>query len=246
MVSSDEEQVPIKGGGKVKLVIIAVLAIGLFAAGILFRDTIRGWMDSFQAWVESIGVWGPLAVIAAYIVACVFFISGAALTLVAGAIFGVVKGAIIVSIGSTLGAAVAFLVGRFFAREMVEKKVEANEKFQVIDRAVEKKGFKIVFLTRLSPVFPFVLQNYAYGLTAVRFWPYVLASWVGMLPGTVMFVYLGDVGRKAAETTTGAASVGQTVLQVVGLVATIAVVVVVTRIAKKALAEKTELNQEEV
>jgi len=127
-----------------------------------------------------------------YIAACVFFIPGALLTLGAGAIFGVIKGSILVSIASTLGAGLAFLVGRYFARDWVSKKIEGNEKFAAIDGAVANEGWKIVGLTRLSPVFPFNLLNYAFGLTSVAFKDYFLASWIGMMPGTVMYVYVGS------------------------------------------------------
>lgn len=187
-------------------------------------------------WVEQLGPTGPAIFILLYIAACVLFIPGSALTLGAGAIFGVVRGSIIVSIGSTLGATAAFLVGRYVARDWVARKIEKNEKFKAIDQAVGAEGWKIVGLTRLSPVFPFSLLNYAYGLTKVSLRDYVLASWIGMMPGTVMYVYLGSLARLGVETQN--ATTAQTVLKIVGLLATVVVTVYVTRIAKRALARR--------
>jgi uncharacterized membrane protein YdjX (TVP38/TMEM64 family) len=192
-------------------------------------------------WVEQLGPTGPALFILLYIAACVLFIPGSALTLGAGAIFGVVRGSIIVSVASTLGATAAFLVGRYFARDWIARKIEKNEKFAAIDQAVGREGWKIVGLTRLSPAFPFSLLNYAYGLTKVSFRDYVLASWIGMMPGTIMYVYLGSLARlgvDAQQTTTA-----QTVLKIVGLLATIAVTVYVTKIARAALARRVPVAE---
>ena len=165
----------------------------------------------------------------------VFFIPGSALTLGAGTLFGVAWGSVYVSIGSTLGATAAFLVGRYLARGFVAKKIEGNERFATIDRAVSEEGWKIVGLTRLSPVFPFSLLNYAFGLTNVKLSHYVLASWIGMMPGTVMYVYLGSIAGAAGQEKTPA----QWALYAVGLVATIAVTVFITKVARRALAKRT-------
>ncbi len=192
-------------------------------------------------WVEQLGPTGPALFILLYIAACVLFIPGSALTLGAGAIFGVVRGSIIVSVASTLGATAAFLVGRYFARDWIARKIEKNEKFAAIDQAVGREGWKIVGLTRLSPAFPFSLLNYAYGLTKVSLRDYVLASWIGMMPGTILYVYLGSLARLGvdAQQTTPA----QTVLKIVGLVATIAVTVYVTKIARAALARRVPVAE---
>jgi len=150
-------------------------------------------------------------------------------------LFGVAWGSVYVSIGATLGATAAFLVGRYFARAWVTAKIEGSEKFAAIDRAVGDEGWKIVGLTRLSPVFPFTLLNYAFGLTRVRLRDYVLASWIGMLPGTVMYVYLGSLARAGAHQRTP----GEWALYALGLAATVAVTVIITRIARRALAKRT-------
>ncbi len=190
------------------------------------------------AWIDQVGPVGMAVFVVVYVVATVFFLPGSPLTLGAGAIFGLLRGAILVSLASTLGAAMAFIVGRYLARDWVARKIEKNAKFSAIDGAVGREGWKIVLLTRLSPIFPFNLLNYAYGLTNVKLGHYVLASWIGMMPGTVMYVYLGSLARLGAEvqeTTTG-----EIVLRIVGLIATIAVTVYITRIAKRALKEKVE------
>jgi len=185
-------------------------------------------------------------VAAVYIPACVLLIPGSLITLGAGSIFGILTGTVAVSIGSTLGACAAFLVGRTLARGWVEDKVAGNPRFRAIDQAVAEQGRKIVFLTRLSPVFPFTLLNYAFGLTKISFWDYALASWIGMMPGTVMYVYLGSAVKELADLASGTVqrSPVQNVLFFVGLVATVVVTVFVTRLARKALAQAAPAVEE--
>ncbi len=214
----------------------ALLVAGFVPAA---RNSIADLLGELLEWTQGLGVWGPVAVAAFYVVACVFALPGSVLTLGAGLLFGVVKGTITVSIGSTLGACAAFIVGRSLARKWVEQKVSARGKFAAIDEAVGRQGFKVVLLTRLSPIFPFNLLNYGYGLTKVPFWKYALASWIGMLPGTVMYVYLGSATGSLAKIVGGEAK-GGTAQQVFfwsGLAFAIVVAIVITRIARKALAQ---------
>jgi len=187
-------------------------------------------------WVGRLGPWGPAIFIALYVAATVLLIPGSVLTLGAGAVFGLLRGTLIVSVASTLAATAAFLVGRYLARAAVARRIAGNEKFAAIDRAVAAEGWKMVFLTRLSPVFPFTFLNYAFGLTQVKLGHYVLASWIGMLPGTVMYVYLGSLAQAASGER--ARTVGEWILYGVGLSATVGVTVFVTRIARKALSQK--------
>ena len=214
---------------------IAVLAAALIAAFFLFdvRALLREGLDA----IARLGPWGPVIFIAIYIVATVFFLPGSVLTLGAGAVFGVALGSVYVSVASTLGATAAFLVGRYLARDWVAKKIEGNVSFAAIDRAVAAEGWKIVGLTRLSPAFPFSLLNYAFGLTRVSLRDYVLASWIGMMPGTVMYVYVGSLARAAGDRSRTA---GEWTLYGVGLAATIAVTIFVTRLARAALAKRTQ------
>lgn len=195
-------------------------------------------------WINSQGIIGVLVFIGLYAIATVAFVPGSVLTLGAGVIFGLVFGSIYVFFGATLGATLAFIIGRYFSRDWVAKKIEGNEKFAAIDRAVSKEGFKIVLLTRLSPAFPFILLNYAYGLTGVTLKDYVLGS-VGMIPGTIMYVYLGSLAGELARigidssASNPNAEIAQWVLRIVGFIATVAVTVYVTKIAQKALNEET-------
>ena len=191
-------------------------------------------------WVESIGYIGGIAFIGIYIIATVAFLPGSILTLGAGVVFGVVFGSIYVFIGATIGAIAAFLVGRYLARDWISAKIAGNQKFAAIDKAVAHEGFKIVLLTRLSPLFPFNLLNYAFGITGVSLKDYALAS-IGMLPGTVMYVYIGslagDIARVGGENQPTNPTV-QWIIRIVGFIATVAVTIYVTRIARKALEEK--------
>lgn len=220
---------------RLKLIVFAVVVLGLVSAAFLLP--VKDWLIKALEWTEGLGTWGPVVVAAFYVVACIFFLPGSVITLGAGLLFGVLVGTITVSIGSTLGACAAFLVGRTVARDWVSGRVAKNEKFSAIDNAVGEQGLKIVLLTRLSPVFPFNLLNYAYGLTKIPFWQYAIASWVGMLPGTVMYVYFGAGLRSFAELAAGEVEGGpaQRIFFWFGLVATIVVTVFVTRIAQKAL-----------
>jgi uncharacterized membrane protein YdjX (TVP38/TMEM64 family) len=191
-------------------------------------------------WVASLGLVGGIAFIGIYIAATVAFLPGSILTLGAGVVFGVLLGSVYVFIGATLGAIAAFLVGRYLAREWVSHKIEGNPKFAAIDQAVAREGFKIVLLTRLSPVFPFNLLNYIFGITGVSLKDYALGA-VGMIPGTVMYVYIGslvgDLARIGSENQPTNPTV-QWLIRIIGFIATVAVTVYVTRLARQALAEK--------
>jgi len=193
-------------------------------------------------WISGLGVWGPLIFMIIYVLACVFFLPGSILTLGAGVVFGLIEGTVIVSLSSTLGATAAFLVGRYIARDWVAKKIEGNPAFKTIDDAVAKEGWKIVGLTRLSPVFPFNLLNYAYGLTKVSLRDYFFASWIGMLPGTVMYVYIGSLVGDLARLSAGGRTrtTAEWALYIIGFAATIIVTIYVTRIARSALNKKEQ------
>lgn len=222
---------------KVKYGLLALALIGLFVAARMLP--LRDWLEVFNAWVKELGVVGMVVFALVYAIAAVLMIPGSVLTLAGGAAFGLLPGFLTVIHGATLGAALAFLVSRFVARQSVENWVKGKPRFNEIDKAVAREGWKIVALTRLSPVFPFNFQNYAYGLTNVDFWHYTLATWIGMIPGTFLYVYLGTLGRTGLEAASGAerAETLELVLQVVGLVATLVVTVFVTRMARKALRE---------
>ena len=219
---------------------IAVIVIGLVVLALLGRQA-GGYIPQFARWVNGLGVWGPVVFIIGYALAAVAFVPGSLLTLAAGAIFGLTRGVVYVFIAATLGSAAAFLVSRYLARAAVERRLARNPRFAAIDRAVGAQGRKIVFLLRLSPVFPFNLLNYGLGLTQVRFADYVLAS-IGMIPGTLLYVYYGKLVGDVAALAGGAApekGAGYYAVLVLGLVATIVVTTLVTRVARRALKEAT-------
>jgi uncharacterized membrane protein YdjX (TVP38/TMEM64 family) len=218
-----------------KAVIFAIIIVGVIT-GTIFLP-VKDWLIKGLEWTQDLGIWGPVFVAVFYIVACVLLLPGSILTLGAGFLFQVFKGTITVSVGSTLGACAAFLVGRTIARNWIAAKVSKNDKFAAIDEAVAQQGFKIVLLTRLSPVFPFNMLNYAFGLTKISFWKYALGSWIGMLPGTVMYVYFGAGLRSLADVAAGQVEKGTAgkLFFWLGLVATIIVTVFVTRVARNAL-----------
>lgn len=199
------------------------------------------WIAEFQAVIKGLGFWGPLLYGMFYAVAVVLLIPGSVLTLAGGAVFGLLQGTIIVSLAATTGAALAFLIARHFVRDKVQTRIRNSPKLQAVDEAIGKEGWKIVALLRLSPAVPFTLQNYLYGVTAIAFWPCVLTSWIAMLPGTFMYVYLGSLGSKAlaAKETSGS----EWVFRGVGLLATVIVTVYITRLARKAMRESVPLTK---
>ncbi|EAW39060.1 TVP38/TMEM64 family protein [Lyngbya sp. PCC 8106] len=229
------------GIGVTMLVILAAKLFNLSDSFASIQDYLRETLD----WIANLGYWGPVAFIVVYILATVLFLPGSILTLGGGAIFGVFSGSIYVSIGSVAGATCAFLVGRYLARGWVAKKIAGNQKFKAIDEAVAREGWKIVGLTRLSPIFPFNLLNYSFGLTKVSLRDYVVASWIGMIPGTIMYVYIGSLAGELATLALEERSktTGEWILYGVGLVATVAVTVYVTKIARQALNEKISEKQ---
>ena len=226
-------------------IVVAVLLLAAILTGFTIFP-VKDYLARLLQATESVGPWGPVLLAGAFVVACVLFVPGSIITLGAGFLFGIVRGTIAVSVGSVLGATAAFLIGRTLLRGWIEKRIAAYPRFQAIDRAVGREGFKIVFLVRLSPVFPFNLLNYALGLTNVRLWQYVLASWIGMLPGTLMYVYLGSALKSLADVAAGAPKGGtpQTAFFVAGLVMTVIATVVVTRVARRALSEAVAANSQ--
>ena len=149
-------------------------------------------LGELRDWIGGLGSWGPLVFILIYIVAVIAAIPGSALTIAAGALFGSLFGVIWVSIAATLGASLAFLIARYLARDTVVNWLSRNDRFRRLDQLTEVHGAAIVALTRLVPLFPFNLLNYGFGLTRVKFWTYVLWSWLCMLPGTILYVVGAD------------------------------------------------------
>jgi len=222
-----------------KLIIILAIVALLFS--LKFFLPIDEWLEQLSKWIESLGFWGPIVYIGIYIVVSVLLLPASALTLASGVIFPLGWAIVYTVIGANLAANIAFLIGRYKARDQIEAKIQGNKRFAAIDNAVAKDGWKIVALTRLVPVFPFTLLNYAYGLTKVKWSAYAIATFFAMLPGTAMYVYLGAAGRAAAE---GAEKTPtEKVFFVIGLLAIIAVTVYITRLAKRILDDKTDISE---
>ena len=222
------------------------LLAGLAAAAALIAlgRQLGGYVPQFAAWVDGLGFWGPAVFVLGYAAATLAFVPGSLLTMAAGAIFGLAKGTVLVFFGATTGATFSFLVARYLARGSIEKRLAHRPRFRAIDRAVARQGLKIVFLVRLSPVFPYNLLNYGLGLTRVKLLHYVLAC-TGMIPGTFLYVYYGKALGSLAAVASGAAperGTGQWVMLGIGLAATVAVTAFVTRIARRALAEEVDVE----
>ncbi|GAC1468981.1 MAG: hypothetical protein NVSMB9_12250 [Isosphaeraceae bacterium] len=229
----------------IRLVSLVVIGVSLLLIG--RRIPVAILALALEGWVHGLGAWGPLVFGSVYVVAVVAMMPASVLTLVGAGLFGPVVAMIMVSLASTTGAALAFLIARHLARDLVAERVGRSPRFEAIDRAIGKEGWKIVALLRLSPAVPFNLQNYLYGLTRIKFWPCVLTSWVAMLPGTLLYVSLGYAGRAGLDAAIGGRtrSPAEWAFLGVGLVATVAVTVYVTRLARKALASVSPIDREE-
>ena len=223
--------------GVLRIMLFGVIVAAMLVSVILLP--VKAYVATGLQWAHGLGFWGPLFVAAFYVPAAVLFLPGSVITLGAGFLFGVPIGFVTVLVGANLGAWAAFLVARSIAGNWVEQKVKGNPKFLAIDRALGREGFKIVLLLRLSPVFPFDLLNYALGITKVSFRNFALASAIGMVPGTLMYVYFGSAARSLTDVATGKVEgglAGQAFFWV-GLIMTIVVALFVTRLARKSLKE---------
>ena len=223
---------------------LVIALIGLVIAA--FTLPIADWVAAFFAWVQANPTIAWAVFIAFYVAAVVLMLPGSLLTLGAGYLFGLGYGFVIVSLASTVGATCAFLVGRFFARDWVAEKLGAMPRFAALDRAVGERGALVVLLTRLSPAFPFTLLNYALGLTRVPLKTYVFVSWLGMMPGTLLYVYLGSIAQNLTALFSGELTespVGN-ILLYLGLAATLALTILITRFASGALDQQLQTSDE--
>jgi uncharacterized membrane protein YdjX (TVP38/TMEM64 family) len=229
----------IAGGVRVILALVILVCLLL----IMRQLPVEQGIAALRGWIEGLGLLGPIVYGAIYVVASLFLVPGLILTITAGALFGLLGGGLTVSVASTTAAGLALLISRYLARKRIEQLAQNNTKFRAMDAAVTQGGWKIVAMLRLSPAVPFNLQNYFYGLTRIRFWPCVLTSWIAMMPGTFLYVYVGHLGAEsieAAAADNASLNVGKWVLLGVGLLATVGVTVYITKLAKKALAEHSK------
>lgn len=215
-----------------KLIGFALILVVLAFISAVFP--VRDFVSAFSGWIKELGPVGIALFIVVYAIATVLLVPGWILTITAGLLFGIVAGTAIALSGATLGAGLAFLVARHLVRDTVQKLAKSNLRFDAIDRAIGENGWKIVGLLRLSPLIPFSISNYLYGITAIRFWPYLLVSTIGMMPGALLYAYLGAVD-KASLDAKAPPTIWQHGLLGVGLVATIAVTILAGRIARSAL-----------
>jgi uncharacterized membrane protein YdjX (TVP38/TMEM64 family) len=227
----NERGVPDSPGKDIwKLVLFAAVVLSLIVLARVFG--LGGRLQELRDWIESMGPAGMAVFVGLYIIAVVAAVPGLPISIAGAAIFGALKGVILVSIGSTLGASLAFLIARYLARDAVNRWLSGSEKFQRLDGLTQKHGAVIVAITRLVPLFPFNLLNYGFGLTRVPFLTYVFWSWLCMLPGTIVYLVGTDAILSAATT-------GEVPWIVVAVfVAALAVVLAAVRFAGGRLKEK--------
>jgi len=210
--------------------LLGVAMVGLIVLGFLLP--IREWLEASRSTFEGLGFLGGVLFVLGYALATVLMVPGSVSTIAAGLIFGLAGGFAVALLGASIGSTLAFLIARYVARKPLSARLEKHPKFKAVDAAVEELGYKIVLLLRMSPLVPFNLQNYLFGVTKVGLASFVGASLVGMAPGTFLYVYLGSIGAKAGE---GGEGPWKWIFYCVGLIATIVVTVVVSRKAKQAL-----------
>jgi uncharacterized membrane protein YdjX (TVP38/TMEM64 family)/rhodanese-related sulfurtransferase len=198
----------------IRWILFTVLIAGIVAA-VVFRDYLDA--SALQQWMQGAGAAGPIVFMFVYALATVLFLPGSVLTLAGGALFGPVFGTLYNLTGATMGATLAFLVARYLASEWVERKT--GGRLKQLKEGVEGEGWRFVAFVRLVPLFPFNLLNYALGLTRIKFWHYVIASYICMLPGAMAYTYLGYAGSEAIAGNEGLIQKG---LLALALLATVA------------------------
>ena len=213
------------------LLVLIVVALLILSAVLPVKD----WIRAFINWVQELGPIGVVVFVVAYALATVLFLPGWIFTVGAGLVYGIVGGTLVALTGAVIGATLAFIVARYLVRKNIEEYTKKNARFKAIDEAIGKNGWKIIGLLRLSPLIPFNLSNYFYGITSVSLKAYVAVSAIGMIPGTLLYAYLGAIGKAGISGEKTQHSGAQYILLGVGLVATIAVTILVSRIAKNAL-----------
>jgi uncharacterized membrane protein YdjX (TVP38/TMEM64 family) len=233
---------------RLKLILLAgfVVTLVIVASRFNLADRISDLIQGACNWVKHFGGSAPLVFMALFNLGTLLFVPGSVLTLKGGVLFGMVWGSIYVLLAAIVGATLTFWLGRYCCRDWVYRKIQAHPRFQLIDAAIADEGWKIVLLTRLSPVFPFNLTNYAFGMTQISLKDYILGS-LGILPGTVMYTYLGTIVGEL-----GMSEIPQHLtspemqfmhwgIRLMGIAATIGITVYLTQISQRALTKRTEL-----
>ena len=220
--------------GHMKWIILAAL-VALFAAAYVYLP-ISEWLTAFQDWVQGFGALGWAIFIAVYAITSFVLIPGSILTLGAGVAYGLWAFPLVVA-GAVLASAMSFLAARYVFHDRVQEKVAQYPRFKAVNEAIRDEGWKVVLLLRLSPALPFSLQNWFLGLMPVGFWPAQIATLFGIMPGTLLYIWIASLGGEAAAGGAADASLLRYVVLGVGLLATLVVTVVVTRKAQQKLKE---------
>lgn len=221
------------------LLLLTIVALFILLLSVL---PVKDWFISLKGWLITLGPWATPMFIAIYVLATIVGLPSAILMLVAGTLFGLLRGAVYVSVADILGASACFLLGRTVARKQIKKWIAKNPRYVQLDRALARKGWKILFLTRLSPIIPSNILNYGFSLTKVKFWQYFFFSWLGMLPVIFLYVYIGSFG--AALAGRGSSTTGHLALQIGGLLATVGATFYTTRLVKNTLSQQEESPKE--
>lgn len=228
--------------------VVALLFFLVFLS-LLYSLPIDQYLKDFLLWVkEDLGLWGPVVLAIAYIPLTVLAVPASVLTLGGGYLFGLPLGFVADSAGATIGATAAFLLGRTIAKTYVMSKLKNYPKFQAVAIAIQKSGFKIVLLLRLVPLLPFNMLNYLLSVTPVNLGAYILATWLGMMPITFAFVYVGTTLKDLSDVTHdwNEVSAARLVLIGLGLIVSVVLITSIMRIAKasldKALAENADIE----
>lgn len=220
--------------------------LGLILAAFAFP--LADQIEALKQWIGGHGIFTPLIFTLVYIITTLLLFPGWMLTVVAGAVFGPVRGTLIVSLAATTGSASAFVVARYLARDLVVTSLRRYPRIAAVHRAIGRGGWKVVILLRLSPAVPYNMQNYLYGVTSIGFWPCILATWVAMMPATFLYCYLGYVGLSGLELIgqqdQGSAA-GPWALRAVGLGATIAAIVYIAQLARRTVREASLIGPDD-
>ena len=196
------------------------------------------WWPLVMNYIHDLGPIGYALFILLHIVATVCLVPALLLGIGAGFVYGIWTGFALLSVAATLGAITSFLITRFLARDFVAERIAQYPKYAAIDNAVGREGWKIVFLTRLSPGFPFNILNYFFGLTKVPLGTFIWASYVGMLPRFIVYVYAGSIAGNLSIAA-AAPPLARIVFPILGIALTIIVTVYVAHLIRRALEEET-------
>ncbi len=212
--------------------VLAGLAIAASLAALISQLPIFAWISAAHSWLAGQGIWAFPAFIAIYVTAAVLGLPNIVLVLAAGTLFGLTQGIVVASSADTLSIAACFIIGQVMGRRWITRSIKESSRFHKLDHAFAKKGWKIVLLTRLSPLLPSNILNYGFSLTKIDFWEYLFFSWLGMLPVIFTYVYIGTFGASIFSANRQNENL---MFQAVGLFVTLCAMVYTTKLAASAL-----------